>query len=64
MNLMRSIFVDDRAAVSFVIDGETLPALVKACESTRTGRGLVFDGATLTGRRFGYRLPEAWALVP
>ena len=64
MNLIRSIFVDDLAAVSFVIGGEGLPALVKACESNRTGRGLVFDGARLTGQRFDYRLPEAWALVP
>ena len=64
MNLMRSTIVDDRAAVGFVIDGDTLPAPVKACGSTRTGCGLVFDGARLTGQRFAYRLPEAWALVP
>lgn len=31
MNLLRSTIVDDRGAVSFVIDGDALPALAKAC---------------------------------
>lgn len=33
-------------------------------EITRTGRGRVFDGQRLTNRRFSYRLPKEWALVP
>jgi hypothetical protein len=33
-------------------------------EITRTGRGDVFDGERFTGRRFAYRLPNDWALVP
>lgn len=33
MNLMRCTVVDDRGAVSFVIDGDALPAMVKACAS-------------------------------
>ena len=33
MNLMRCTIVDDRGAISFVIDGDALPALVKACAS-------------------------------
>ena len=33
-------------------------------EITRTGRGRVFDGQRLTERRFSYRLPKEWALVP
>jgi hypothetical protein len=31
MNLMRCTVVDDRGAVSFVTDGDALPALVAAC---------------------------------
>ncbi len=33
-------------------------------EIRRTGRGHVFDGSSLTGATFSYRLPEEWALVP
>lgn len=160
MNLLRCTVIDDRGAVSFIIDGDALPAMVKACASnphdleplldavapyysslrervfnglavfdernmpghceaiheafrfcapheqppfrvldeetremslrpvkagvvlfnlrarrivqvqnsyreiTRSGRGRVFDGQRLTERRFAYRLPEEWALVP
>ncbi len=31
---------------------------------TRSGRGRVFDGERFTERRFSYRLPKEWALVP
>jgi hypothetical protein len=33
-------------------------------EITRTGRGEVLDGERMTGSRFTYRLPRAWALLP
>jgi len=33
MNLMRCTIVDDRGAVSFVMDADALPAVVKACAS-------------------------------
>ncbi|MGB2694373.1 MAG: hypothetical protein WBD55_04200 [Dehalococcoidia bacterium] len=31
MNLLRSTIVDERGAISFIIEGDALPALVKAC---------------------------------
>ena len=34
MNLLRCTVVDDNGAVSFIIDGDALPAMVKACSSS------------------------------
>ena len=33
-------------------------------EITRSGRGRVYDGQTLTRRVFNYRLPSDWQIVP
>ncbi len=43
MNLLRSTVIDDRGAVSFIIEGDALPALAKACAFNPTTLEAMLD---------------------
>ncbi len=52
-------------AVIFNLKAKRIVQMVNSYrEIRRTGDGRIFDGESLTERRFRYRLPEEWALVP
>lgn len=43
MNLLRSTVIDDRGAVSFIVEGDALPALAKACAANPTSLEAMLD---------------------
>jgi hypothetical protein len=52
-------------AVIFNLKAKRIVQMVNSYrEIRRQGDGRIFDGEALTERRFRYRLPEEWALVP